>query len=223
MIGHDILEDHSSVEFNFNGSRTPLKIRSVATAQVPPVSLFSNLTPDCRPIITRSRRQSEEDKKFIAAEVNKLLAEGVIEPSHSPWRAQAFVVKGDNHKPRMVIDYSQTINKFTLLDAYPLPKIEELISEVSKYEIFSCIDLRSAYHQVPISSSEKHYTAFEAVGKLYQFRRVPFGVTNGVASFQRTMDKIIADEKLQGIYPYLDDVTICGKTQTEHDNNLENF
>jgi hypothetical protein len=127
LIGHDILKDHSLIEIQFNGERPPLKICSLAVAQISPVSLFANLTPDCRPIATKSRRQTEEDQILIAAEVKKLLEEGVIEPSNSPWRAQAFVVKGEHHKPRMVIDYSQTINRFTMLDAYPLPKIEELI------------------------------------------------------------------------------------------------
>ncbi|GFU50197.1 retrovirus-related Pol polyprotein from transposon opus [Trichonephila clavipes] len=197
LIGHDILNRHSSVEIIFDGNRPPLTICSLAVAQVPPVSLFSNLNPDCRPLVTKSRRQTVEDNIFMALEVQKLLQEGVIEPSNSPWRAQAFVIRGENHKPRMVVDYSQTINKYTLLDAYPLPKIEE--------------------------DSERHYTAFEACGKLYQFLRVPFGVTNGVACFQRVIDKIIEDEGLTLTYPFIDDVIVCGKDQKEHYDNLEKF
>ncbi|GFU60020.1 retrovirus-related Pol polyprotein from transposon opus [Trichonephila clavipes] len=65
--------------------------------------------------------------------------------------------------------------------------------------------------------------SFEACGKLYQFLRVPFGVTNGVASFQRVIDKIIEDEGLTPTYPFIDDVTVCGKDQKEHDDNLEKF
>ncbi|GFW61781.1 retrovirus-related Pol polyprotein from transposon 297 [Trichonephila clavipes] len=183
LIGHDILSRHSSVEIGFDGNRPPLTICSLAVAQVPPVSLFSNLNPDCRPLVTKSRRQTVEDNIFMALEVQKLLQEGVIEPSNSPWRAQAFVIRGENHKPRMVVDYSQTINKYTLLDAYPLPKIEEL----------------------------------------YQFLRVPFWVSNGVACFQRVIDKIIEDEGLTLTYPFIDDVTVCGKDQKEHDYNLEKF
>ncbi|GFV64256.1 putative retrovirus-related pol polyprotein from transposon opus, partial [Trichonephila clavipes] len=80
---------------------------------------------------------------------------------------------------------------------------------------------RNAYHQIPIQDSERHYTAYEACGKLYQFLRVPFGVTNGVASFQRVIDKIIEDEGLTLTYPFIDDVTVCGKDQKEHDDNLE--
>ncbi|KAI5752123.1 hypothetical protein M8J77_014045 [Diaphorina citri] len=83
-----------------------------------------------------------------------MLEDGIIEPSNSPWRAQAFVVRDGKRKPRMVIDYSQTINKFTLLDAYPLPRIEDIIAKVSENQVFSVIDLKSAYHQVPIMDSE---------------------------------------------------------------------
>ncbi|GFV82522.1 actin-binding LIM protein 1 [Trichonephila clavipes] len=81
LIGHDILNRHSSVEIGFDGNRPPLTICSLAVAQVPPVSLFSNLNPDCRPFVTKSRRQIVEDNIFMALEVQKLLQEGVIEPS----------------------------------------------------------------------------------------------------------------------------------------------
>ncbi|GFY72064.1 putative retrovirus-related pol polyprotein from transposon opus [Trichonephila inaurata madagascariensis] len=148
---------------------------------------------------------------------------GIIEPSNSPWRAQAFVIRGENHKPRMVVDYSQTINKYTLLDAYSLSKIEAVILKISKNKVFSKIDLQSTYHQIPIQDSERHYTAIEACGKLYQYLHVPFGVTNGVVCFQRVIDKIIEDEGLALTYPFIDDVTVCGKDQKEHDDNLEKF
>ncbi|GFT30801.1 retrovirus-related Pol polyprotein from transposon gypsy [Trichonephila clavipes] len=224
LIVHDILNRHSSVEIGFDGNRPPLTICSLAVAQVPPVSLFSNLNPDCRSLVTKPRRQTVEENIFIALEVQKLLQEGVIEPSNSPWRAQAFVIRGENHKPRIVVDYSQTINKYTLLDSYPLPKIEEVILKISKNKVFSKIDLQSAYHQIPIQDSERHYTAFEACGKLYQFLRAPFGVTNGVAYFQRVIDKIIEDDEgLTLTYPFIDDLTVCGKDQKEHDDNLEKF
>lgn len=123
----------------------------------------------------------------------------------------------------MVIDYSQTINKFTYLDAYPFPKIDDLIRKISRFSVFSTLDLRSAYHQVPIKQEEKIFTAFEACGRLYQFTRIPFGVTNGVAAFQRTIDAIIHREKLCGTFAYLDNLTICGSNVEEHDRNLSAF
>ncbi|KRX60337.1 Retrovirus-related Pol polyprotein from transposon gypsy [Trichinella sp. T9] len=105
-----------------------------------------------------------DEPKFINDEVRRLLVENIIEESCSPWRAQALVVTSDNHKKRMVIDYSQTINRFTLLDAYPLPKINDMVQALSKYRFFSTVDLKTAYYQIPINARDKPYTAFEAGG-----------------------------------------------------------
>ena len=81
-----------------------------------------NLTTDCHPIALKSRRYSQEDSAFIDEEVKRLLKEYIIEPSLSPWRAQVIVTKGENHKKMPTIDYSQTINRFTLLDASHWPE-----------------------------------------------------------------------------------------------------
>ena len=94
-----------------------------------------------------------------------------------------------------------------------------MVNTVAQYSVFSTIDLNAAYHQIPINDADKLYTAFEAAGGLYQLKRIPFGVTNGVACFQRTMDEFIS-EGLMDTYAYLDNVTICGKTQQEHGENL---
>lgn len=223
ILGRDFQQQHESVTFKYGGSRPPLVLCGMTTLRVDPPPLFGNLTPDCHPIATKSRRYSLADRKFIEMETQRLLKEGVIEPSISPWRAQVVVTKDENHKKRLAIDYSQTINRFTLLDAYPLPRIDQSVNEIAQYRVFSTIDLRSAYHQVPIRQEDKPYTAFESSGSLYQFTRVPFGVTNGVACFQRLMDSFISEEKLDGTFAYLDNVTICGMTQEEHDTNLGRF
>ncbi|KAL0840676.1 hypothetical protein ABMA28_015872 [Loxostege sticticalis] len=223
IIGHDVLGNHASLEFSFGGPKEPLHVCNVAEASVPAVPLFANVSPECKPIAVKSRKHSDEDSKFIKQEIENLLAEGVIEESKSPWRAQVLITKNETHRKRLVIDYSRTINRYTELDAYPLPNIEQLVTKVAKNKMFSLIDLKSAYHQVPILPEERKYTAFEALGNLYQFRRIPFGVTNGVSSFQRTIDWIIRKENLKNTYAYLDDITVCGRTREEHDQNLEHF
>ena len=123
----------------------------------------------------------------------------------------------------MVIDYSQTINRYTLLDAYPSPNIEEMVNKVAQYEVFSTVYMRSVYHQMPIKSSDKQHTAFEARGKLYQFTRMPFCLTNAVACFQHKMDDFVEHYKLHDTFLYLDNITIAGKIQEEHDKNLAAF
>jgi len=201
----------------------PLKPQqlSVAAARLDPPRLFEFLLPECTPIASRSREYTPEDAKFIESEVQRLLAAYIIEPARSPWRAQVLVVH-QGPKKRLVIDYSTTINRFTLLDAYPLPNIE-FMNTVAPARYYSSLDLRSGYHQIPLLEEERFYTAFEAGGELYQYKRLPFGVTNGVSAFQRSIDCFIKRYQLQKVYAYLDDLTVTGETIEEHDLNLKRF
>ena len=223
ILGLSFQKLHKSVTFSFNGPEPPLEVCGLAALKVDPPDLFSNLTPNCKPIATKSRKYNVPDKQFIKSETQRLLSEGVIEPSKSPWHAQVVVAKDDYHKKRLVIDYSETINKYTQLDAYPLPNIDEFVNDIAKFKVFSSIDLKSAYHQIPLKHNDKAYTAFEADGGLYQFCRMPFGITNGVSSFQRVMNQFINSEGLLGTFAYLDNIFVCGDTQEEHDANLKAF
>ena len=110
---------------------------------------------------------------------------------------------------------SQTIHRFTPQDAYPLPRIDNMVEKVSKFSIYSSLDLRSAYHQIPLQDEDKKYTTFESGGNLYHFVCMPFGITNGVAGFQRVIDSIIETEKLEGTFAYVDNITVCGDSQAE--------
>ena len=223
ILGHDFLKRHEKVEILLDGPNPPLSICNLAAANAQPPSLFDKLTEGWKPIATKSRRHSKPDEKFIETEIKRLLKEDIIEPSISPWRAQVLVVSPEGHKKRMVVDYSRTVNKFTQLDAYPQKQIDELVQKISKYSYFSTLDLKSAYHQVPIKEEEKCLTAFEADGALYQFKRVPFGVTNGVACFQRFIDGIIEKENLRDTFVYVDNLTVCGQCKEDHDKNLSDF
>ena len=123
----------------------------------------------------------------------------------------------------MVIDYSETVNKFTDFDAYPFPDVDSIVNRAAENNYFSKIDLKSAYHQIPLKEDDQPFTAFEVAGNLYQFKRMPFGITNAVPTFQRIMDQIISANKLEKTYAYLDDVIVCGETSKQHDDNLEKF
>ena len=221
ILGQNWQSNHESVTIKYGGQRHPLKICYLAKLNVSPPPLFENLDPNCKPFITKPRRYSDKDRKFIAKEVERLLSEGIIEPSNSPWRAQDAATRNERHKKRLVIDFSQTINKFTYLDAYPLPNLNETVNTVAQYRFYSVIDLKSAYHQVPLQNSAKIYTAFKTNGRLYQFCRIPFVVTNRVSAFQRTIDSFIAEEGLTDTLAYFDDVNICGNDQEHHDKNLK--
>ena len=235
IIGHDILKFYDSLVIKFGGPTPSLKIDNItnsafacklsAVKMVDPPPLFEYISPDMKPIACKSRRFSTPDKQFIDLEIQRLLADGIIEPSISPWRAQVLVTNSDNdrHRRRMVVDYSRTINKYTMLDAYPLPNLDELAHKVAQFSVYSSYDLKSAYHQVHIRESDKPYTAFEASGRLYQFNRIPFGVTNGVAAFQRFMDNVIDTEGALGTFAYLDNIIIGGEDQLDHDTKVRKF
>ena len=239
IIGRDLLSEHQKVVLNFNGPReqlvigaisnqtssmTPKKPQTFCTININPPPLFTHLSPDIKPIVTKSRRQSPIDASFMRQEITRLLSQGIIRPSVSPWRAQAFVTKEDGtHKRRMVVDYSNTINRFTELDAYPLPNVLEMVEKISQYRYFATFDLKSAYHQIPIKEEDIKFTAFEVDGQLWEFTRIPFGVTNGVSAFQRTIDKVILGENLQDTFAFMDNVTVCGRTKEEFDSNVAAF
>ena len=230
ILGHDFQKKHKRVTIEFGSTRPELVIpcknptaplSSAASIEEP--SLFGNLLPGFKPIASKSRRFSKENQEFIDQEFTKLLSEGIIEPSITPWRAQVVVSKdpSNQRKKRLCIDYSQTINQYTELDAYPLPRIDEMVNNLAQYKVFSTFDLKSAYHQVPIKESDRKFTGFEANGRLYQFCRIPFGVTNGVVAFQRAMDNFVDEESLVDTFPYLDNITVAGQSQEEHDVNVQ--
>ena len=138
ILGQDFMKQHKSVVFEFGGDQPPIYISALTAMKVPPPSLFEHLTEDCKPVAVRSRKQTNSNAKFIREEVQKLLKEGIIKPSTSPWRAQVLVTKDDGrHRKRMVVDYKQTINRFTELDAYPLPDSEKMVRDISEYSWFT--------------------------------------------------------------------------------------
>ena len=93
-----------------------------------------------------------------------------------------------------------------------------MINELAQYSVFSTFDLRNAYHQIELISSERKFTGFEANG---EFNRIPFGVKNGVAVFQRVISQFI--KNLNHTFAYLHNVTVAGRSQLEHDNNVKAF
>ena len=181
----------------------------------PIVTLHENASP----IRCPSRFRSEEDHEFIRQEIKTLAEAGVIENSQPLLAGSGSSV--ENHKTRKCIDYYTTVNRYTVPDAYPIPVIEQLLLKMSSWKWFSYIDLESAYHQLRLSDEEKHLTAFEANGELWQFNRLPFGETNGVPAFQKAINTIV--DGLEGIAVDNDDVVIGGASEAEHDKNLAEF
>ena len=124
ILGQDFMNKDQNVNIHLVGPMPTLHLGTLQSVKTfTPIRLFEHLKSDCRPTATKSRKYSRMDSDCISAEVKRLLKESLKEPSNSPWRAQPLVVTQGNHKKRIVIDCSQTVNKYTLLDAYPLPRM----------------------------------------------------------------------------------------------------
>ena len=123
----------------------------------------------------------------------------------------------------MVIDYSETINRYTELDEYLFPDIEELLAGATQDRFFFGAELKSAYHQITLEEAEQPYFAFKGNCVPYQLTRLALGLTNAVCVFQRNIDKLQSEENLGKTMAYLDDVIVSGSSKEEHDCNVNSF
>ena len=157
----------------------------------------------------------------VRSHLRQLLDIGIIRPSHSPYASNVVLVRKKNGSLRLCVDYRQ-LNQLTKKDSYALPRVEDLLDCVAGNKFFSIIDLKSGYHQVEIIEAHKERTAF-SVGPLgfYEYNRMPFGLTNSPATYQRLMENILADLNLKICCVFIDDVIIFGKTFEEHLRNIQ--
>lgn len=159
------------------------------------------------PVVSRPRPITDEQKKIIKAEVEKMLAAGVIRPSNSPYASEVVLVMKKTGDWRFCIDF-RPLNKVTIPDKYPLPRISDLIRSIKGSRYFAALDLRSGYWQVPMEKESIKYTAFRCFLGLFEFLLMPFGLVNAPATFQRLVDFLFNDLRFAGILCYIDDILV---------------
>jgi len=157
-----------------------------------------------------------EFKKGIEA----LLKNNVIERSNSPYSFGVVLAEKSDGTIRICIDF-RPLNDVTIKDSYPLPRIEDLITQLHGAKYFSKIDLASGYHQIKLREQDKQKTAFRTEFGLFHYRVLPFGLTNAPGVFQRMMFDVLGD--LVGVccFIYLDDVVIFAKNREEHEKAVD--
>ena len=176
------------------------------------------LEPEAIPHREGARRMSPDKAAKANQEVQNLLALGLIQPSYSPWASGIVMVKKKTGELRFGCDF-RPLNDVTVKDAFPLPRIDESLSRIGNAKIFTSIDLAWAFWQIPLKKRDRRKTAFACELGLFEWRRMPFGLCNASATFQRSITRAlqrIQQRRGSVVMAYIDDIVIATETIEDH-------
>lgn len=178
------------------------------------------ITTDELPVRKRAYKVSIEKQSFVEGQIKELLDKKIIRPSCSPWASPVVVVQKKDGGSRLCIDY-RGLNAKTHLDAYPMPQIQDILESLHGATVFSTLDLKSGYWQLEMESHSIQKTGFITSSGLYEFLRLPFGLKNAAASFQRLMEHVLRELKGKCCMVYIDDVVVYSKNKQDHLQHLQ--
>ncbi|KAD5802643.1 hypothetical protein E3N88_14003 [Mikania micrantha] len=179
-----------------------------------------DLVPGASPVAKAPYRLAPSELQELASQLQELTDKGFIRPSHSPWGAPVLFVKKKDGSFRMCIDYRE-LNKLTIKNRYPLPRIDDLFDQLQGSAWFSKIDLRSGYHQLRVHDDDIPKTAFRTRYGHYEFLVMPFGLTNAPAVFMDLMNRVCMPYLDKFVIVFIDDILIYSKTKEEHEQHLK--
>uniref|UniRef100_A0ABD2VYJ7 RNA-directed DNA polymerase n=1 Tax=Trichogramma kaykai TaxID=54128 RepID=A0ABD2VYJ7_9HYME len=176
---------------------------------------------DSRPFRLAPYHYSEKKRTEIERQVQQMLAEGVIEPSHSPYNSPIVMAKKKDGTLRFCVDYRR-LNEVTMDETQQIPRISDALKDLGDAKVFTTLDLKSGYWQIPMDETAKPYTAFTTpTGGSYQFRVMPFGLKGAPGTFQRLMSQEVLSGYLNKFcIVYLDDIIIYSKDWNSHLEHL---
>ncbi|GJY61013.1 putative reverse transcriptase domain-containing protein [Tanacetum coccineum] len=190
---------------------------------IPPtrqVEFQIDLVPGAAPVARAPYRLAPSEMKELAEQLQELSDKGFIRPSSSPWGAPVLFVKKKDGSFRMCIDYRE-LNKLTVKNRYPLPRIDDLFDQLQGSSIYSKIDLRSGYHQLRVREEDIPKTAFRTRYGHYEFQVMPFGLTNAPAVFMDLMNRVCKPYLDKFVIVFIDDILIYSKSKEEHEEHLK--
>ncbi|KAK9907242.1 hypothetical protein M0R45_000972 [Rubus argutus] len=184
------------------------------------VIAFENTVMEARPISITPYRMAPKELKELHTQIKGLLDLGFIRPSASSWGAPVLFVRKKDGSLRLCIDYRQ-LNKVTIKNKYPLPRIDDLFDQLRGAQIFSKIDLRYGYHQLLVKKEDIPKTAFNTRYGQYEWLVMSFGLTNAPAIFMDLMNRVFSPFLDQSIIVFVDDILIYSTREAEHAQHLE--
>ncbi|GJZ33852.1 putative reverse transcriptase domain-containing protein [Tanacetum coccineum] len=184
------------------------------------VEFHIDLVPGAAPVARAPYRLAPSEMKELADQLQELSDKGFIRPSSSPWGAPVLFVKKKDGSLRMCIDYRE-LNKLTVKNRYPLPRIDDLFDQLQGSSVYSKIDLRSGYHQLKVREEDISKTAFRTRYGHYEFQVMPFGLTNAPAVFMDLMNRVCKPYLDKFVIVFIDDILIYSKSKQEHEEHLK--
>ena len=205
---HELIEQHSAA-FSFVEKElgcTDLIRHGIDTG---------NALPCRQPL----RRQPPAHDKVIKEQIDLLLQQGAIEPAQSPWASNVVVVRKEDGKFRMCIDY-RMLNDVTRKDSYSTVRVDTALDALSGAIWFSTLDLRSSYHQIEVEERDRDKTSWICKYGQYRYVRMPFGLSNSGATFQRLIDMVLSGISYIFCLAYIDDIIVFSETVEQHFDRL---
>ncbi|GJZ24804.1 reverse transcriptase domain-containing protein [Tanacetum coccineum] len=178
-----------------------------------------DLIPGAAPVARTPYRLAPSEMQELSNQLQELTDRGFIRPSTSPWGAPVLFVKKKDGSFRMCIDYRE-LNKLTIKNRYPLPRIDDLFDQLQGSSVYSKIDLRSGYHQLRVREEDIPKTAFRTRYGHYEFQVMPFGLTNAPAVFMDLMNRVCKPYLDKFVIVFIDDILIYSRNEEEHANHL---
>ena len=170
-------------------------------------------------VAQRPYRAALTKRSIIESEIDKMLAMGIIRPSLSPWASPVTLVPKKDGTTRFCIDY-RALNSVTVKVRYPLPLVRDIFDQLGGSSIFTTMDMRSGYWQLPVAADSIEKTAFVCHRGQFEFLRMPFGLANAPSLFQRAMNQVLAEYIGKFVMVFLDDIVVYSSSEREHKQHV---
>ncbi|KAL4362887.1 hypothetical protein GQ457_04G023120 [Hibiscus cannabinus] len=178
-----------------------------------------DIQPGTNPVSITPYRMTLIELKELKKQLEEFQDKGFIRPNTSPWGAPILFVKNKDGTIRLCIDYQQ-LNRVTIKNKYPLPRIEDLFDQLRDASVFSKIDLRSGYYQMKVKDVDVPKTAFRTRYGHFEFLVMPFGLTNAPAAFMDLMNRVFKPYLEKFIVVFIDDILIYSRNKDDHAEHL---
>lgn len=173
------------------------------------------LIPGAQPVNIKSYRYNPAQKDEIERQIKEMLQQGIIQPSYSPFASPVLLVQKKDLTWRFCVDYRQ-LNAITVRNRFPMPVVEELLDELAGSKWFTSLDLKAGYHQIRMATGDVFKTAFKTHLGHYEFKVMPYGLSEALGTFQGVMNFVLAGLIRHGVIVFIDDILVHTATLSEH-------